>query len=67
MATWARMTAAYLSVDVDDYQGTMDTLLQHGDGILRMGSAYRLVSIDGSAPASSRFTLPAAPQQMPSW
>ena len=67
MVTWARMMAAYMSVDVGGYQGTMDTLLAHGDGILRMGSAYRLVSLDGSAPPAARFTLPAAPQQLPAW
>ena len=67
MATWARMMAAYVSVDVGGYQDTMDTLLAHGDGILRMGSAYRLVSLDGSAPPAARFTLPAAPQQLPAW
>lgn len=67
LATWSRMMAAYLSVDLGDSQGAMDELLQHGDGILRLGSGYRLSSIDTSAPDPSRFALPAAPQQMPSW
>ncbi|HDZ08937.1 hypothetical protein [Pseudohongiella sp.] len=67
MATWSRMMAAYLSIDLGDYQSAMDDLLPHGDGILRLGSGYRLVSINNNAPDSSRFTLPAAPQQMPSW
>ncbi|MDO8909333.1 MAG: hypothetical protein Q7W55_12655 [Pseudohongiella sp.] len=67
LSTWSRMMAAYLSVDLGDYQGVMDNLLQHGDGILRLGSGYRLTSMDSNAPDPSRFTLPAAPQQMPSW
>ena len=38
LATWGRMMAAYLSVDLSEYQGAMDDLLQYGDGILRLGS-----------------------------
>ena len=67
LATLGRMMAAYLSVDLSEYQGAMDDLLQYGDGILRLGSGYRLVSLDETAPDPARFTLPAAPQQMPSW
>lgn len=67
LATWSRMMAAYLSVDMNEYQGAMDDLLLAGDGILRLGSGYRLVSLDNAAPDAARFTLPAAPQQMPSW
>jgi hypothetical protein len=67
LATWSRMMAAYLSVDLGDYQAVMDNLLQYGDGILRLGSGYRLASLDINAPDSSRFRLPAAPQQMPDW
>lgn len=67
MATWSRMMAAYLSVDLGDYQGAIDQLMQYGDGILRLGAGYRLVSIDHSVPDPSRFRLPAAPQQLPGW
>jgi hypothetical protein len=67
LAIWSRMMAAYLSVDLGDSQGAMDDLLQHGDGILRLGSGYRLMSIDNNPPDPSRFRLPAAPQQMPRW
>ncbi|MEX0738978.1 MAG: hypothetical protein WD071_06530 [Pseudohongiella sp.] len=67
LATWSRMMAVYLSVDLGEYQGAMDDVLQYGDGILRLGSGYRLVSLDDAAPDPGRFVLPAAPQQMPSW
>ncbi len=67
LATWSRMMAAYLSVDLGDSQTAIDDLLQHGDGILRLGTGYRLTSIDNSSPDPSRFTLPAEPQQLPSW
>ncbi|WP_370308607.1 hypothetical protein [Sinimarinibacterium flocculans] len=36
-----------------------------GSGVLRFGNEYRVVSIDRSTPSSSRFKLPAEPQQMP--
>ena len=62
LATWSRMMAAYLSIDLGEYQGAMDDLLQYGDGILRLGAGYRLVSLDDTAPDPARFTLPAAPQ-----
>ncbi|MES0873901.1 hypothetical protein [Sinimarinibacterium thermocellulolyticum] len=36
-----------------------------GQGVLRFGTQYKLVSLSGSTPPPSRFTLPAQPQQMP--
>jgi hypothetical protein len=42
LATWSRMMAVYLSVELSECQSTMDDLLQVGDGILRQGSGYRL-------------------------
>jgi hypothetical protein len=40
-------------------------IMGKGNGILRFGSEYRLVSISGDTPSASRFNLPAQPQQMP--
>lgn len=40
-------------------------ILGKGDGMLRFGSDFKVASIDGSTPSSSRFKLPAEPQQMP--
>lgn len=65
MEAWSRGMARSLNTDIADYEASMAPLLEHGDGILRMGDFYRLVSIDDSTPPASRFELPAAPQQMP--
>ena len=65
LESWSRTMAEQMNSDVVDYEDTMGQLLTRGDGILRLGSHYRLVSIDGNAPPASRFELPAAPQQMP--
>lgn len=65
LESWSRTMAERLNTEVADYDETMGQLLTYGDGILRLGSHYRLVSIDGNAPPASRFELPAAPQQMP--
>jgi hypothetical protein len=40
-------------------------IMGKGNGILRFGNEYRLVSISGDTPSASRFNLPAEPQQMP--
>lgn len=44
----------------------MQELLGKGDGILRFGSDYRVLSIEETSPAVARFELPAEPQQIPS-
>lgn len=44
----------------------MQELLGKGDGILRFGSNYRLLSIEETSPSMARFELPAEPQQIPS-
>jgi hypothetical protein len=40
-------------------------IMGKGNGILRFGNEYRLVSISSDTPSASRFNLPAEPQQMP--
>lgn len=40
-------------------------IMGKGQGVLRFGSDFRLVSISDSTPDSGRFVLPAQPQQMP--
>lgn len=40
-------------------------IIGKGQGVLRYGADYRLVSISGDTPPSARFALPAAPVQMP--
>lgn len=44
----------------------MQELLGKGDGILRFGSNYRVLSIEDTSPSMARFELPAEPQQIPS-
>ncbi len=36
-----------------------------GQGMLRYGDNFKLISLDSKSPAASRFELPAAPMQMP--
>lgn len=63
MQSWGQTMARILDTPSNDE--TMDELLEEGDGILRFGDDYRLVSVDGNTPAASRFELPAEPQQIP--
>lgn len=64
LESWSRTMAEKMNTEVEDYDQTMGQLLTYGDGVLRMGEHYHLVSIDGNEPPASRFELPAAPQQM---
>jgi len=41
-------------------------LRDNGEGVLRFGKDYRLLSMSGTTPDSSRFQLPAEPMAMPS-
>jgi len=40
-------------------------LRDSGEGVLRFGNDYKLLSLSGSAPDASRFQLPAEPMAMP--
>ncbi|HEY0973258.1 MAG TPA: hypothetical protein VGE57_02050 [Solimonas sp.] len=42
-------------------------ILGNGQGVLRYGTAFRVVSFDGGKPAAARFELPAQPMQMPNF
>lgn len=53
-------------VQTADSEEAMQSLLSKGDGILRFGSNYRVLSVDETSPSLARFELPAEPQQIPS-
>lgn len=65
LETWSRALAERTGTGASDYNVTMNELLTRGDGVLRMGDFYRLVSLSSDTPAAARFELPAPPAQMP--
>ncbi|QHS10597.1 hypothetical protein [Sinimarinibacterium sp. NLF-5-8] len=66
--TLSHAMARAFGVKADQINGTdklAKELLGSNSGILRMGSDFRVSSINAASPAAARFALPAAPQQMP--
>lgn len=59
------MTAASGLTDPAGSQQLEAELARKNLGVLRFGDEFRLLSLDGKTPAAGRFTLPAAPTQMP--
>jgi hypothetical protein len=62
----SKTMAQIFGVKVPDGSYRMNQeIMGKGNGVLRFGNEYRLVSISSNTPSAARFELPAQPQQMP--
>lgn len=66
MLRMSETMAKAFGVQVPEGSKRMGTeIMGKGNGVLRFGNHYKLVSISDSTPSASRFKLPAEPQQIP--